>query len=103
MLANRLVGANGYTPVVAAAYNVANASGGTGAAVTTAVSFTDQFGNPTLPGDAGQGRYTVTVTPSQACFVSVTGKTSSGFNVVLTPTLSSTSIAAGTFDILVHS
>jgi hypothetical protein len=100
MLANRVIGANGYSPVVAAAYNVSNASGSTGAAVTTAVSFTDQFGNGTLPAN---GAYTVTVTPSQACFVSVTGKTSSGFNVVLMPTLSSTSIAAGTFDVLVHS
>jgi hypothetical protein len=69
---------------------VANAAGGSaGAAVTTAVS-------ANLP-----AAYTVQVTPSQACFVSVTSKTSSGFSVVLTPTLGSVTLAAGTFDVVV--
>jgi hypothetical protein len=99
-LVNRLVGHNGYLPVVAALPGIANASGGTGVAVTTAVSFTDQFGNGTLPAN---GQYCVAVTPSQAAFVSVTNKTASGFNVVLTPTLASTAIASGQFDCLIHS
>jgi hypothetical protein len=43
--------------------------------------------------------YTVSVTPSQPCVVSVTDKTSSGFNVVLTP-LSGT-IAKGSIDVMV--
>jgi hypothetical protein len=94
---NRLVGANGYTPVVAAAYNIANGAGSGSSPVSVSVSFVDQFNNGTLP--AG---YAVAVSPSQACFVSVTGKTASGFNVVLTP-LSTGTIAAGQMDILVHS
>jgi hypothetical protein len=77
--------------------NVANAAGaGAGAAVTTAVEFVDQYGNGTLPAE-----YAVTVTPSQAAFVSVTSKTTSGFDVVLTPPASGDTIAAGTFDLLV--
>jgi hypothetical protein len=68
----------------------ANVAGGSaGAAVTTAVA-------ANLPAN-----YSVQVTPSQACFVSVTSKTSAGFNVVLTPTLSSITLAAGAFDVVV--
>jgi len=77
---------------------LANAGGSTGAAVTTAVSFVHaQYGTPLLP-PAG---YSVSVTPSQPCFVSVTAKTSSGFNVVLTP-LAANAISAGSFDCTVH-
>jgi hypothetical protein len=72
-------------------YDVANAAGsGNGVAVTTPISFPNQAPAPD---------YSVHVTPSQPCFVSVTGKTSSGFNVVLTPTLSSVTLAAGKFDL----
>jgi hypothetical protein len=71
-----------------------NAAGGSaGAAVTTAV---------TLPaGTFLPPTYGVQVTASQACFVSVTGKTQSGFNVVLTPVTSEATLAAGTFDVLI--
>jgi hypothetical protein len=100
MLARQLVGGNGYAPIVGAAFNTPNASGATNTPVSTAVSFTDAFGNGTLPQG---GNYCVVVTPSQACFVSVSAKTVSGFNVTLTPTSSSTAIAAGSFDCLVHS
>jgi hypothetical protein len=77
--------------------NVANAAGaGAGDAVTTALTFEDQYGNGTLPPE-----YSVVVTPSQACMVSVTDKTTSGFNVVLTP--ASGTLEAGTFDLVVVS
>jgi hypothetical protein len=41
------------------------------------------------------------VTPSQACFLAITNKTSSGFNVVLTPTAGSVTLQAGTIDVVV--
>jgi cytoskeletal protein RodZ len=72
---------------------VANLAGGSaGVAVTTAVAF--------APG-ALPASYAVHVTPSQACFISVTTKTNTGFNVVLTPTTGSVTLAAGTFDVVV--
>lgn len=81
--------------IVAAMYAVANVAGGSaGAAVTTAVAFASEL--PTA--------YGVQVTPSQACAVSVTSKTSTGFNVVLTPGApagTNATLAAGTFDVLV--
>jgi len=52
---------------------VANASGAAGASVTTAVS----FAAGALPTS-----YSVFVDAGQACFAYVTGKTSTGFNVV---------------------
>jgi hypothetical protein len=70
-MVNRLIGANGYTPVVAGAYNISNGAGSGSSPVSVSVSFTDQYGVGQLPGN---GAYSVTVTPSQACFVSVTGK-----------------------------
>ena len=45
--------------------------------------------------------YSVAVTPNQAAFVSVTNKTATGFDVTLTPTVSTATIAAGTFDVVV--
>jgi hypothetical protein len=88
--------------IVLAETSVANAAGsGDGASVTTSLTFEDQFGNGRLPGDSGQGRYAVTVSPSQPCFWTVTNKTASGFSVVLTPTSSGVPLAAGTFDVLV--
>jgi hypothetical protein len=46
----QLIGANGYSPAVAAVSNIANGAGGSaGAAVTVALTFEDQYGNGTLP------------------------------------------------------
>ena len=67
----------------------ANAAGA-GATVATAVSFSG------LPAS-----YAVNVTPSQACFATVSGKTTAGFNVVLTPKDGSTTLSSGTFDVVV--
>ncbi len=73
---------------------VPNAAGGSaGASVTTPITFTDQFGNGLLP-----AVYTVHVMPSQTCFATITGRSATGFNVVLTPVTSGTTLAAGTFD-----
>lgn len=70
---------------------VANAvGGGAGAAVTTSVSFAN------LPAN-----YTVVVNPGQDATWYVNNKTSSGFDVVLTPRLAANTLAAGTFDVLV--
>ena len=97
MLGINIIASNQAQPtVVGALAGVANAAGGgAGEAVTTAVSFTDTYGNGQLP-----AAYAVAVTPSQACAWSVTGKTTSGFTVTLTPNSNST-IAAGTFDVVV--
>jgi len=72
--------------------DVANAAGsGSGATVTTSISLGG------LPAN-----YRVHVTPNQACFVSVTNKTTAGFDVVLTPVDGTTTIQAGTFDVTVE-
>jgi hypothetical protein len=95
----QLIGANGWSPIVFSVPGVANvAGGGDGDAVTiTSLSayFTDAYGTGLLP-----PVYSVQVTPNQACSASVTNKTSSGFDVVLTPA-SGVTLAAGTFDVLV--
>jgi cytoskeletal protein RodZ len=71
--------------------NQANAAGGSaGAAVT--VPFTGLH----LPAN-----YSVQAEASQACWLSVTNKTQTGFNVVLTPTSGTATIAAGTIDVTV--
>jgi hypothetical protein len=71
---------------------VANAAGGSaGATVSTPISFPSG-----LP-----AAYFVDVQPSQACFVTITSKTNTGFNVVLTPMTTGTTLAAGTFDVVV--
>lgn len=78
--------------VIGGLSDVANAVGGSaGAAVTTAVAIKG------LP-----SKYRVHVTPNQACFVSVTNKTNTGFNVVLTPTSGTATLAAGTFDVTIE-
>jgi len=64
--------------------------GGAGAAVTTAIS------SLSLP-----AAYSVQVTPSQAATAHVTGKTNTGFNVVLTPNPATATLAVGTFDVLI--
>jgi class 3 adenylate cyclase len=69
--------------------------------VTVPVSFVDRWGTGLLP--AGN-LYCVHVTASQAAFASVNSKTSSGFNVVLTPAAPggvNATIAAGTLDVTV--
>jgi hypothetical protein len=74
-------------------WSVANAAGASaGASVTVAVAFA--LGS--LPTN-----YAVICEPNQNCFSYVTAKTNTGFNVVLTPTSGSITLAAGTFDIVV--
>lgn len=72
---------------------VANVAGGAGANVTTAVSF---------PSGELPANYSVSIDAGQACFAYATNKTSIGFNVVLQPTSGTTSIAAGTFNVIVE-
>jgi len=70
---------------------VGNAAGaGAGDAVTTAIT------GLTLP-----AVYNVQVKPSQAAVASVSARTVSGFTITLTPLSSSTTLSAGTIDILV--
>jgi hypothetical protein len=72
--------------------SVANAAGSTGTPVSTAVAF---------PAGALPASYAAFVDPGQpGVFASVSSKTSSGFNVVLTP-LSGAAVAAGTINVLV--
>jgi hypothetical protein len=89
-----------YTTLAAVA-GVANPAGsGAGASVTVAVSFVDQYGVGQLPQGSTPQSYAVHVTPNQAGVIAAaTNKTSSGFNVVLTP-LSGT-LPAGSFDAIV--
>jgi hypothetical protein len=69
---------------------VANAAGsGVGTTVTTAVT-------ANLP-----AAYNVQVTPSQGATAAVTGKTNTGFNVVLSPNPATATLAVGTFDVLI--
>jgi len=77
--------------IVGVLVGVANASGGAGAAVTTAVTFAEG-----LPAS-----YAVFVNPGQDATWYVSAKTSAGFNVVLTSRLAANSVASGTFDVLV--
>lgn len=78
--------------IVGVQMNVANLAGGSaGTAVTTAVVFAEE-----LPAN-----YAVYVTPNQDATAYVSGKTSSGFNVVITPRLAASTLAAGTFDVMV--
>jgi len=94
---HRLVDNQSMPIIIGSVFNVANAAGsGAGAAVTTAVCFTDRYGTGLLPPS-----YSVHVTPSQAAFVTITDKTSSGFNVVLTPSASGVTLAAGAFELTV--
>lgn len=80
--------------VVALKTGIANAAGGgAGAAVTTAVTLSQE-----LP--ANYGVY-VTVNNTVSASVAITGKTSTGFNVVLTPNPATATLAVGTFDVLV--
>jgi hypothetical protein len=80
--------------IIGGQIGVANAAGGAGASVTVPVTFPAQLGG--LPPN-----YAVLVSPGQACFWSISAKTSTGFIVTLEPTSGSTSIAAGTIDVVV--
>lgn len=85
--------ANGDKVIVAVALGCANAAGGgAGAAVTTAVTIKNLPANYMVH---------VAVNNSVSASVSITGKTQSGFNVVLTPNPATATLAAGTFDVLV--
>lgn len=76
--------------VLAVLPGVANLAGGSaGVAVTTAVALS-------LP-----ATYTVHVTPGQDATAYVTAKTTTGFNVVLAPRLAASTLASGTFDVIV--
>ena len=73
----------------------ANAAGGSaGASVTTAVSLPTTANLP--------ANYAVMVDPGQDATWYVTNKTSNGFSVVLTPRLSTATLAAGSFDCTIH-
>ena len=67
-------------------------SSGSAGAQTLAIT----FGTSSLP-----STYSVVVGANQACFTSVTGKTNSGFNIVVTPVLAASTLATGTFDVIV--
>jgi hypothetical protein len=98
----KLVGTAGFDSTNMVVYGKANsAGGGAGQSVTIDMTtfFTDQYSQGILPGDIGQGRYHVSVTADQPAIVSVTNKTNSGFNVVLSPPTASATIAAGTFSV----
>ena len=84
--------------MVVAQAGIANtAGGGAGASVTTAITFTDAYGNGKLPNS-----YSVQVTPSAiGVTAAVSGKTTSGFNVVLAPAIATATLAAGSFDLVV--
>lgn len=72
--------------------NIATAAGsGAGATVTTSIVF---GGN--LPQDTN---YTVRGTASQACALSYTSKTTSGFNIVQTPLSGGATLSSGTIDL----
>lgn len=72
---------------------VANVIGaGAGLSVVTAV---------TLPDAMPDTNYSVQVTPNQDAVAFVTAKTRTGFNVTLFPRLAASTLAAGTFDVLV--
>lgn len=79
--------------------NVANAAGsGAGSAVTVAIAFPTPMA---YPAGFPSSNYCVQVQPNQACLVAVTSKTQAGFNVVLTPSPATATLAAGTFDLCV--
>jgi hypothetical protein len=79
---HRVTDNQGEAVTIARQFAVSNAAGGgNGQSVSTPVTFTDRFGTGLLP----VNNYVVQVMPSQACWATITSKTASGFNVVLTP------------------
>lgn len=78
---------------VAARQAIANViGGGAGLSVVTAVTF---------PAGALPANYTVLVNPKQDATWFTSGHTSTGFNVTLFPRLAASTLAAGTFDLVV--
>ena len=71
-----------------------SAGGSAGGSVTVAVTFS----GAELP-----STYTAVATPSVNATAAITSKTNTGFNVVLTPVVATTTLAAGTFDVIVLS
>jgi hypothetical protein len=86
-------------PVALFAATVANAAGsGAGDAVTVTVNnIVDPLGNGLLPSE----NYVVNANASQPATVTVSGKTSSGFTLTVTPISGSVTLAAGTIDVVV--
>ena len=74
--------------------NVAH-SAGTGAGATVTIDFVAT--GPGLPSSYG-----IWLNPSQACAISWSSKTTTGFTVTLTPLSSSLTIAGGTIDVLIR-
>jgi hypothetical protein len=70
------------------------AGGGAGQAAT--VSFV--FSESNLPADLN---YTIEAMPDQACSVHYDNKATTGFDVILTPLASGTTLSAGTMDVVV--
>ncbi len=86
----------GYRGNVVLLPNNVNAAGsGAGAAVSVPFVFTGL----TLPSNLA---YTVEAMPSQACAISWTSKSTTGFTVVLTPLTSGVTLSSGTFDVVVR-
>ena len=101
---NQVPTVQGATNIVCALAGIANSAGsGAGASVTIAVTQTlsDQYNNGRLSNLPNS--YIALVLASQPCFANVAGKTSTGFNVILTPPTATATLAAGTFDVLVIS
>lgn len=76
------------------AFALANVAGGSaGASVTTAVVV------PAAAGLPSNGNYFVDVELSVNATYAITAKTATGFNVVMTPVLSTATLGAGTFNV----
>ncbi len=101
LIQNHIESPDGATPartdraILGVVPGIANAAGGSaGAAVVTAVA---------LPSTADlPANYAVVVNPGQDATWFVSGKTATGFNVTLTPRLATNTLAAGTFDVVIH-
>jgi len=93
----------GRRAIIARLLGIANAAGtGAGNSISVTVSLNQTSGDGVTPlWPAGLATYRVVVSLSQACFWNVTNKSASGFTVTLTPTSSSATLAAGTFDALI--
>jgi len=87
-----IAASNNHNPVIfAQACGVANASGGAGVTVTTAVTFTEVL--PTT--------YSVLVQPGQGVGWFISAKVAKGFSVNLVPFSAGASVASGSFDVTV--
>jgi hypothetical protein len=93
----------GRRAVIARLIGISNAAGsGAGNAVSTVVTLNQKSSDGTTPlWPSDVSAYNVFVTPSQACFATVSKMTANSFTVVLTPATSGTTLSAGSFDCLV--